>query len=95
MLIASIILEAAVAILAILAARKGKPVGGSSVVPQALLKPRWSVYLRSNTENTDTGDNTIRGIIQENQCVRVLTPYPGIRGQTWAAVKLADCDDHR
>jgi hypothetical protein len=70
-----------------------QPVGSDAniIVPQALLKARWSVYLRSNTENTETDRNPIRGIIQENHCVQVLTPYPGIRGQTWAAVKLVEC----
>jgi hypothetical protein len=67
--------------------------GGAStnIVAQAVLKAKWSVYLRSNTDNTETGNNAIRGLIRENQCVRVLQPYPGIRGQTWAAVKLAEC----
>jgi hypothetical protein len=69
-----------------------QPVGSdTSIVAQTLLKARWSVYLRSNTENTETGRNAIRGIIEENKCARVLKPYPGIRGQTWAAVKLAEC----
>ena len=69
--------------------------GANIIVPQTLLRANSSVYLRSNYDNTETGRNAIRGVIQENQCVRVLVPYPGIRGQTWAAVKLADCGDHR
>jgi hypothetical protein len=67
------------------------PGGLGDVGPRTLLKAKWSVYLRSNTENTETGNNAIRGLIQQNNCVRVLKPYPGIRGQTWAAVKLAAC----
>ncbi len=67
------------------------PGGSGDIGPKTLLKAKWSVYLRSNTENTESGLNAIRGLIQENNCVRVLKPYPGIRGQIWAAVKLAGC----
>ncbi|MFO1056214.1 MAG: hypothetical protein U1E53_04525 [Dongiaceae bacterium] len=68
----------------------GKP-DGASIAAATLIKARWSVYLRSNTGNTDSGGNPILGLIRQEDCVRVLASYPGVRGQTWAAVKLAPC----
>jgi hypothetical protein len=56
-----------------------------------IMKANWSVYLRANTENTEGGANPSLGIIPEGGCVRILERRDNIRGQTWAAVKLAKC----
>jgi hypothetical protein len=56
-----------------------------------IMKANWSVYLRANTENTDEGANPSLGIIPDGGCVRVLERRDNVRGQTWAAVKLAKC----
>jgi hypothetical protein len=64
---------------------------GGGIKPEAVLKARWSVYLRANTQNTDTGGNPILGLIKEGDCVKVISAFPGTRGQTWAAVRLTAC----
>lgn len=56
-----------------------------------IMKANWSVYLRANTENTEGSANPSLGIIPEGGCVRILERRDNIRGQTWAAVKLAKC----
>ena len=56
-----------------------------------IMKANWSVYLRANTENTESGANPSLGIIPEGGCVKILDARDKIRGQTWAAVKLAKC----
>jgi len=63
------------------------PDGG--IKPEAVLTARWSVYLRANTQNTDTGGNPIIGLIKEGDCVKVISAFPNTRGQTWAAVSLS------
>ena len=56
-----------------------------------IMKASWSVNLRVNTENTQSGANSPLGSIPEGGCVKVLERYDNIRGQTWAAVKQAAC----
>jgi hypothetical protein len=56
-----------------------------------IMKANWSVYLRANTENTEGGANPSLGIIPEGGCIRILERRDNIRGQTWAAAKLAKC----
>jgi hypothetical protein len=56
-----------------------------------IMKANWSVYLRANTENTEGGANPSLGIIPEGGCIRIIERRDNIRGQTWAAVKLAKC----
>jgi hypothetical protein len=62
-----------------------------SVSKGTVLKSRWAVYLRANTENTTSGGNPILGLIKEGGCVESLESFPNTRGQTWAAVRLVDC----
>ena len=56
-----------------------------------IMKANWSVYLRANTENTESGANPSLGIIPEGGYIRILERRDNIRGQTWAAAKLAKC----
>jgi hypothetical protein len=57
-----------------------------------IMKAKTSVYLRTNTENTEGKTNPPLGTIPEGGCVRILDRLDNIRGQTWAAVKqLANC----
>jgi len=62
-----------------------------AIAENAVIRPRWSVYLRANTSNTEEGSNAILGVVNENVCGRVLKSFTGVRGQTWAALKLVDC----
>lgn len=62
-----------------------------SIAANTIIKSRWSVYLRANTDNTEEGSNAILGLVKEDACLKVLRSFPGVRGQTWAAVKLVDC----
>jgi hypothetical protein len=57
-----------------------------------IMKAKTSVYLRTNTENTEGKTNPTLGTIPEGGCVRILDRLDNIRGQTWAAVKqLTNC----
>jgi hypothetical protein len=62
-----------------------------SIIKGTIIKSRWSVYLRANTRNTEQGANPILGLVAESSCAKVVESFPGVRGQTWAAVNLVDC----
>lgn len=62
-----------------------------SISKESVIQSRWAVYLRANTSDTDQGGNPILGLVKEGSCVKVLESFPGVRGQTWAAVNLVDC----
>lgn len=61
------------------------------VTDGSVLRSKWSVYLRTNTTNTEEGTNPIIGLIGERQCIRTLEAAPNVRGQTWARVQLVSC----
>jgi hypothetical protein len=69
----------------------GTPAIDANVPSGSIWRSRWSVYLRTNSSNTDEGSNPIIGVIEERQCVRIVDVFPNIRGQTWAAVGLTQC----
>src|SRR5260221_13806595 len=60
--------------------RKG-PASDGRIQQGSVLEARWSVYLRGNLQNTDTGLNPILGVVSEAHCAEVLEPYPDMRGQ--------------
>ena len=70
---------------------KDKASKDGHINPATVIKAKWSVYLRANMTDTEAGQNPILGIVPEGGCVRVLDSTPAVRGQTWAAVKLASC----
>lgn len=55
-------------------------------VPGAVLRARWQVNLRTNLNNTESGNNPVVRTIQPGECVRVKEEGKEIRGQTWAKV---------
>lgn len=69
----------------------GTPMVDANVPPGSVWRSKWSVYLRTNTNNTEEGSNPIIGVINEKTCVRIVETFPNIRGQTWAAVGLTPC----
>lgn len=59
----------------------------------AILKARWSVNLRTNTEDTDSDQNPSLAIIYDNECVKMEEDLPQdtIRGSHWVKVSLSKC----
>ena len=65
--------------------------GDGVVKAGTVIKAKWSVYLRADTSNTQSGNNSILGLVPGGGCAEVIESMPGIRSQTWAAVKLTTC----
>lgn len=57
-----------------------------------VLKARWGVNLRTNTELTTGGNNLIIGIVNDSDCVTIIEPPKQLRGQYWAKVELTACN---
>jgi hypothetical protein len=56
-----------------------------------IIKANLPVTLRSNLENTQSGNNPSLGEIAQGDCVKILARHDNIRGQTWAEVKREKC----
>lgn len=57
-----------------------------------VLKARWSVNLRTNDEDTESGKNPSKTIINDGECVRMNEDLPEpIRGSYWVNVVLIEC----
>jgi hypothetical protein len=63
----------------------------AALVKGEILTARWSVNLRKNFKNTESGDNPSLGIIYDEQCVELLSVPVERRGNYWAEVKRVDC----
>jgi hypothetical protein len=55
-----------------------------------ILKARWQVNLRENTENTQQGNNSVVRVIDLGECV-LITKAQETRGQVWAQVEVTEC----
>ncbi len=59
-----------------------------------MIRARWSVNLRKNTDNTEDKEhklNPILGLMQAGQCAKVVKSVAQIRGQTWASIDVVPC----
>ncbi len=69
-------------------------VGDSTIKAGTMIRARWSVNLRKNTDNTEDKEhklNPILGLIQAGQCAKVVKSVAEIRGQTWASIDVVPC----
>lgn len=60
------------------------------IAPGATLRARWPVFLRRNTSDANQGRNPILGLVTEGTCARVVESRRDLRGQTWAAIDVAE-----
>jgi TIR domain len=68
----------------------GKP-DESGVKSGDIMRANLPVTLRSNLENTQSGNNPSKGEIAQGDCVRILDRHDNVRGQTWAGIKREKC----
>jgi len=75
-------------------ASSGEPAisGGSAPASGTILKARWPVNLRGNTQVTTGGENPVLSVIGEDACVIISGPPTILRGQYWAPVSLSSCN---
>lgn len=71
----------------------GRPATGDGTVPAngEVLRARWEVNLRANTDLTTSGRNPPVGLIHPGQCVALRAAPVELRGQLWAQVATVDC----
>jgi hypothetical protein len=68
----------------------GKP-DESGVKSGDIMRANLPVTLRTNWENTQSGNNPSLGEIAQGDCVKILDRHDNIRGQTWAGIKREKC----
>ena len=57
-----------------------------------ILQARWSVNLRKNKQDTESGNNPSLAIVYDNECVKMEEDLPKpIRGSYWVKVSLSEC----
>ena len=63
----------------------------SGAKPGDIMRANLPVALRTNLENTQSGNNPSHGEIAQGDCVKILERHDNIRGQTWAGIKREKC----
>jgi hypothetical protein len=61
-----------------------------ATAPDMVLTARWSVNLRTSSQNTEAGNNPVLRVLQPGECVKPLSAEE-LRGQVWARVEVVAC----
>ncbi len=58
----------------------------------SVLQARWSVNLRENNKDTESGENKRLLVIKDEQCVALEERPKDLRGSYWVRVSLSACE---
>jgi hypothetical protein len=58
---------------------------------QVVLKPKFDMNIRANTQDIELGGNSPIGIIKSDQCAAMTEFIPSLRGNSWGRISIRDC----
>lgn len=74
------------------------PEGSRRLENDMIVRARWSVPLRENTDNPDGRESRVNselGRLPGGECAKVVNFKTAVRGQAWAFVEAAECPSEK